>query len=168
MGQETLRAYLGTSGFSYAEWKGVFYPEKLPSKDMLAYYSSRLPSVEINNTFYRMPRQSVLEGWAAQTPETFRFAIKASRRITHFKKLRDSVELLDYLLKGLAALGPRRGPVLFQLPPTMKADVALLGEFLAVLREIDATGGALTPLLPGACCGRSRRRCKGSASREDG
>jgi uncharacterized protein YecE (DUF72 family) len=144
-----IRAYVGTSGFSYAEWKGSFYPDKLPNKDMLSFYSGQLPSVEINNTFYRLPRKNVLEGWAEQTPPHFRFAIKASRRITHFKKLRDCADLLGYLLNGLSALGERMGPILFQLPPTMKADPALLGEFLAQVRELAAEQesplGALLP-----------------------
>ncbi len=80
-----MKLYCGTSGFSFPEWKGPFYPEKLPNNQMLEYYASRLPTVEINNTFYRMPRQSVLEGWAAKVPETFRFAVKAPRRISHSK-----------------------------------------------------------------------------------
>ncbi len=144
-----MQAFSGTSGFSYAEWKGSFYPEKLPSKDMLSFYAKELPSVEINNTFYRLPRKNVLEGWANQTPDGFRFTIKASRRITHFKKLADAADLLGYLLGGLTALGTRRGPVLFQLPPTMKADVALLREFLTTAAEIheDKSEGS-APLLP--------------------
>lgn len=139
MSSSKLNVYAGTSGFSYAEWKGIFYPQKLPNKDMLSFYASRLPSVEINNTFYRMPRKSVFEGWAGQTPDGFQFTIKASRRITHFKKLKDTAELLEYLLSGVAALGTRKGPVLFQLPPTMKADVPLLEEFLATAASVHST-----------------------------
>lgn len=131
-----MKAYVGTSGFSYAEWKGSFYPQKLPNKEMLSFYSGQLPSVEINNTFYRLPRKNVLEGWTAQTPPHFRFSIKASRRITHFKKLKDCVDLLTYLFAGMQALGERMGPVLFQLPPTMRADAGLLVEFLAASREV--------------------------------
>lgn len=138
MGKRKLNVYVGTSGFSYPEWKGAFYPEKLPNKEMLSFYASRLPSVEINNTFYRMPRKSVLEGWASQTPDGFQFTIKASRRITHFKKLKDAADLLEYLLSGVVALGTRQGPVLFQLPPTMKADIPLLEEFLATAASIYA------------------------------
>lgn len=148
MGARKLNVYCGTSGFSYAEWKGSFYPEKLPNKDMLGFYAAKLPSVEINNTFYRMPRKSVLEGWASQTPDKFRFTIKASRRITHFKKLKDAADLLEYLLGGLSALGTRKGPVLFQLPPTMKADVPLLEEFLATAASIyeqQSLDGAFLP-----------------------
>ena len=128
-----MKAYLGTSGFSYAEWKGSFYPQKLKNTEMLSYYATQLPSVELNNTFYRLPRASVLEGWRAQVNDDFRFAVKASRRITHFKKLAGAEELLDYLFSGLAALGNRLGPVLFQLPPTMKADPVLLEAFLSSL-----------------------------------
>src|SRR6478672_6348847 len=114
-----LRA--GASGFSFKEWKGPFYPSDCKADAMLAYYAQRLPTVEINNSFYRMPRTSVLEGWTTQVPEDFRFAIKASRRITHIGRLKaESVaESLGYLYRGLAALGDRRGPVLYQLPPNL-------------------------------------------------
>jgi uncharacterized protein YecE (DUF72 family) len=124
---------VGTSGFSYEQWKGPFYPEDLPASQMLRYYAERLSSVEINNTFYRMPRSSVLEGWLAQVPESFRFAIKASRRITHVKRLKEAGEETDYLLGRLAALGDRLGVVLFQLPPNLKCDLPRLESFLARL-----------------------------------
>lgn len=143
-----IRAYVGTSGFSYAEWKGSFYPEKLPNKEMLDFYATKLPSVEINNTFYRLPRKNVLEGWAHQTPLHFRFAVKASRRITHFKKLADCGDLMAYLVSGLAVLGERLGPILFQLPPTMKADVSLLREFLAASKEMVEKARAESPDMP--------------------
>ncbi|MGH8689771.1 MAG: DUF72 domain-containing protein [Burkholderiales bacterium] len=127
----------GASGYSFKEWKGSFYPEKLKPEEMLGFYSERLPTVEINNTFYRMPKVAVLENWARSTPETFRFAIKASRRITHFARLdagkaRDSVE---FLYRNLAALGAKRGPVLYQLPPFLKKDLPRLSEFLHLLPE---------------------------------
>jgi uncharacterized protein YecE (DUF72 family) len=128
-----VQAYVGTSGFSYPEWKGNFYPEKLPNTAMLGYYAEQLGTVEINNTFYRLPRASVLAGWATKVPEQFRFAVKASRRITHFQKLADAGELLGYLFEVLGALGPKLGPVLFQLPPTFRADTALLTAFLEQL-----------------------------------
>jgi uncharacterized protein YecE (DUF72 family) len=128
-----VRAYVGTSGFSYKEWKGSFYPEKLPNASMLGYYAERLGTVEINNTFYRLPRASVLAGWAGTVPDDFRFAVKASRRITHFQKLADAGELLGYLFEVLKALGSKLGPVLFQLPPTFRADAPLLQAFLAQL-----------------------------------
>src|SRR5690606_7818644 len=134
MSTQKLDVFVGTSGFSYAEWKGSFYPEKLANSKMLAFYGQRLPSVEINNTFYRLPRASVLEGWANQTPESFRFAVKASRRITHFNKLKSAGELVRYLLEATASLGVRRGPILFQLPPTVRADVSLLKDFLSEVR----------------------------------
>ena len=120
----------GTSGFSYKEWKGTFYPEDLSSADMLAWYASRLPAVEINNTFYRMPRESVLEGWADSVPESFRFVLKASRRITHFKRLHGAEEETGYLLRTASTLGERLGAMLFQLPPNMKQDVERLNRFL--------------------------------------
>lgn len=125
--------FVGTSGYSYKEWKGSFYPEKLPAKEMLAYYASRLPAVEINNTFYRMPQKSVLENWRDQVPDSFRFSVKASQRITHFKRLNGVVEETKYLLETAASLGERLGPVLFQLPPNMKKDLDRLQNFLETL-----------------------------------
>ena len=95
---------VGTSGFSYKEWKGPFYPEKLPNKDMLRFYGEQLPAVEINNTFYRLPKREVIANWAEQVPETFRFSIKASRRITHFKRLKETDEVLEYLLAAVDVL----------------------------------------------------------------
>ena len=98
-----MEIYAGTSGYSYKQWKGPFYPEDLPAAGMLRFYAERLGAVEINNTFYRMPKRSVLESWAAQVPGSFRFAIKASRRITHFKRLKDAGEELGFLLGNLDA-----------------------------------------------------------------
>jgi uncharacterized protein YecE (DUF72 family) len=131
------RLFAGASGYSFKEWKGTFYPQDMKPDGMLAYYSERLPSVEINNTFYRMPRTNVLENWAVTVPENFRFAIKASRRITHMSRLRaeSSAESLKYLYQNLAALGEKRGPVLFQLPPFFKKDLPRLSEFLALLPQ---------------------------------
>jgi uncharacterized protein YecE (DUF72 family) len=123
----------GSSGFSYKPWKGPFYPEKLPDKEMLGYYAERLPTVEINNTFYRMPKTSVLEDWAAKTPKSFRFVLKASRRITHMKRLKECEEPLGFVLKGAEVLGDRLGALLFQLPPNLKHDQARLDAFLALL-----------------------------------
>ena len=128
-----MRLFVGTSGYSYKEWKGSFYPEDLPARRMLSYYSTRLPAVEINNTFYRLPRESVLEGWAEGTEPGFRFAIKASRRITHFRRLRGVDELLQYLLDTVQVLGDKLGPLLFQLPPNFKRDDEALGGFLELL-----------------------------------
>ena len=128
-----MRLSVGTSGFSYAEWKGPFYPEDLAASDMLAYYAERLPAVEINNTFYRLPRHSVLEGWAARVPEAFRFAVKASQRITHQKQLKEAGDETRYLLDVTRALGERLGVILFQLPPNLKQDLERLDRFLELL-----------------------------------
>lgn len=128
-----MTIYTGTSGFSYKEWKGSFYPEKLPAGDMLAYYAQRLPAVEINNTFYRMPKQEILAGWAESVPETFRFVLKASRRITHMQRLKDTDENVAYLVEQASALGDKLGPLLFQLPPFLKADVERLQTFMTSL-----------------------------------
>ena len=130
------RLWTGTSGFSYKEWKGSFYPEKLPANRMLEYYSRRLRSVEINNTFYRLPRAEMLEKWASRVPEDFAFVLKASRRITHMARLKDAGEPLEYLTRtAVGALGDRLGPILFQLPPYLRVDVARLTDFLAIVPE---------------------------------
>ncbi len=130
------RLWTGTSGFSYKEWKGSFYPDELPANRMLEYYSRRLSSVEINNTFYRLPRAEMLEKWAAQVPEDFAFVLKASRRITHMARLKDAGDPLEYLTRtALDALGERLGPILFQLPPYLRVDVARLRDFLAIVPE---------------------------------
>jgi uncharacterized protein YecE (DUF72 family) len=126
----------GASGYSFKEWKGDFYPADMKPEGMLAFYSARLPTVEINNTFYRMPRTEMLENWARTVPDGFRFAIKASRRITHISRIKDSAkDSVDYLYKNLAALGDKRGPVLFQLPPNLKKDLDRLKAFLGMLPE---------------------------------
>ena len=130
-----MQILAGTSGFSYKEWKGRFYPEDLPNSGMLAYYANRLPAVEINNTFYRLPKESVLENWAAQVPDSFRFVIKASRRITHFKRLKGAEDETGYLLRTVDLLGERLGAVLFQLPPNMKQDLERLDAFLGILGD---------------------------------
>lgn len=131
----TARLWAGASGYSFKEWKGSFYPEKMKPDGMLAWYSERLPTVEINNTFYQMPKVPVLETWAAATPERFRFAIKASRRITHDARLKAdaAADSIAYLYRALESLGDKRGPVLFQLPPFLKKDVPRLVDFLQVL-----------------------------------
>lgn len=131
------KLWAGASGFAYKEWQGSFYPEKIDAEAMLAWYAARLPSVEINNTFYRMPKVEVLERWAQATPEAFRFAIKASKRITHDARLAAdaAADSLAHLYKNLAALGSKRGPVLFQLPPFLKKDPARLRDFLPLLPE---------------------------------
>lgn len=128
-----MKLFVGTSGYSYKEWKGSFYPEKISARDMLPYYASRLPAVELNNTFYRMPEPSVVENWRTQVPKTFRFSLKASQRITHFKRLKDIQEPLSQMLNVAAPLGSQLGVVLFQLPPNMKRDLDRLANFLAEL-----------------------------------
>jgi uncharacterized protein YecE (DUF72 family) len=128
-----MNLYAGTSGFSYKEWKGSFYPEDLAAADMLRFYAGRLPAVEINNTFYRLPKESMLAGWAAQVPPAFRFALKASQRITHMKRLRGAEGETEVLMQVAGALGPTLGPILFQLPPNLKVDVARLAAFLELL-----------------------------------
>jgi uncharacterized protein YecE (DUF72 family) len=129
-----VELYVGTSGYSYDEWKGSFYPEDLPAKRMLSYYGERLNAVEINNTFYRLPKASVIAGWAEQVPADFRFSIKASRRITHFARLKpEAREPTEYMMSTVTSLGDRLGVVLFQLPPNLKADVDRLVAFLDIL-----------------------------------
>ena len=131
-----MKIYTGTSGFSYKEWKGSFYPEKLPIPKMLSYYAGRLGSVEINNTFYRLPKVEVLQRWREDVGPDFRFAIKASRRITHFSRLRETAyEPTAYLLQTVRELGESLGTVLFQLPPNLKADTELLSAFLSILPD---------------------------------
>ena len=127
----------GASGYSFKEWKGSFYPEDIKPDAMLAYYAARLPTVEINNTFYQMPKVAVLENWSAATPASFRFAIKASRRITHMSRLKadSAADSVAFLYKNLAALGAKRGPVLFQLPPFFKKDLPRLEAFLRLLPQ---------------------------------
>jgi uncharacterized protein YecE (DUF72 family) len=125
-----VQLFVGTSGFSYEPWRGAFYPEDIASDEMLAFYASRLDAVEINNTFYRMPRPEVVARWRSQVPEHFRFAVKASRRITHNQKLAGTGELVSFLHRTLQELGPTLGCVLFQVPKWVRKDLALLGTFL--------------------------------------
>jgi uncharacterized protein YecE (DUF72 family) len=117
-----MRILAGTSGFSYKEWKGSFYPEDMKPDGMLSYYADRFDTVELNNTFYRLPTEKALAQWAEQVPDSFRFALKASRTITHLKRLRDVADPVEYLCRVTRTLGDRRGPILFGLPPNMKAD----------------------------------------------
>ena len=134
---DSRKLLAGASGYSFKEWKGTFYPETMKPDGMLAWYSERLPTVEINNTFYQMPKASVLESWARTAPAAFRFSIKASRRITHMSRLKaeSAADALAFLYRTLASLGEKRGPVLFQLPPFLKKDVARLSEFLQLLPQ---------------------------------
>src|SRR5512139_1289676 len=125
--------WIGTSGYSYPEWKGSFYPETLPAAKMLPYYAERFSTVEINATFYRMPTARLLAGWAAQTPDGFSFTLKAPRRITHDAKLQRCEDVLHAFLDAAETLGPKLGVLLFQLPPSFRKEVAVLRAFLALL-----------------------------------
>ena len=128
-----MNLYVGTSGYSYKEWKGKFYPEGLPGKRMLHYYGEHFRTVEINNTFHRMPKESVLENWAGEVPEEFRFALKAPQQITHVQRLKDVGDSVSYLLEVVGALKERLGPILFQLPPWLRKDLPLLRNFFPLL-----------------------------------
>ena len=125
-----MQFFVGTSGYSFSEWKGHFYPEKLPQKQMLRYYAERFSTVEINNTFHKFPSASVVTGWADQVPESFRFVLKARQSITHFRRLQNAQSQIDDFLNLASLLGERQGPILFQLPPNFKQDVPRLEGFL--------------------------------------
>ena len=127
--------WIGTSGYNYPEWKGSFYPESLSAAKMLPYYAARFPTVEINYTFYRMPTEKLLAGWAAQTPSPFALTLKAPRRITHDSRLRDCEASVTEFCRVAATLGEKLGVLLFQLPPFLRKDVPLLEAFLAHLPE---------------------------------
>lgn len=127
------RYWIGTSGWSYANWRGPFYPRGSKARDWLAFYAQHLHSVEINTTFYRLPRAAMLAGWHTHTPADFLFAIKAWRAITHFKRLRECDAVLTSFLGAIAPLAEKAGPVLFQLPPRFARDAARLSDFLALL-----------------------------------
>jgi uncharacterized protein YecE (DUF72 family) len=129
----TLR--IGTSGYSYKEWKGTFYPQGLKAGDMLAYYAQRLGTVEINNTFYRLPTKALLEHWSAQVPDGFRFVLKVAQKITHFKRLKGAEEETAYLLDAASVMGDKLGALLVQLPPNFSCDPVRLDAFLCLLPE---------------------------------
>jgi uncharacterized protein YecE (DUF72 family) len=128
-----MNLYVGTSGYSYPQWKGPFYPNNLPAKQMLAYYGEHFRTVEINYTFKRLPTVALLQSWAAAVPAGFRFALKAPESITHRKRLKDTAASLATFVDSARALRARLGPLLFQLPPLFKKDVPRLGAFLALL-----------------------------------
>ena len=125
-----MNLYVGTSGYSYKEWKGRFYPEKIPAKEMLSYYASRFQAVELNNTFYRLPQDSMIESWKSQVPDNFRFSVKASQGITHFRRLKDAAGATRLMLERISPLEDRLGVVFFRLPPEMKKDIKRLETFL--------------------------------------
>ena len=129
-----MKLLAGTSGYSFKEWKGTFYPADLKSDQLLGFYATKFPTLEINNTFYRLPKEKVLLEWASQVPEQFTFALKASQRITHYTRLKpESADPLAFLLKNTTVLGNRLGPILFQLPPNLKKDLDRLRNFLTYL-----------------------------------
>ena len=125
-----MNIWVGTSGYNYPEWKGSFYPEKLPSSKMLPYYAERFPTVEINYTFYRAPNEKILDGWNKATPDRFKLTLKAPRRITHDARLRDCADRVRQFLETASTLGPKLGALLFQLPPTLKKDISLFDAFI--------------------------------------
>ena len=125
-----MQNWIGTSGFQYAEWKGTFYPEKLPASKMLGFYAEHFSTTEINYTFRRIPSAQTIQRWVEGTPPRFTFSLKAPQRITHFSKLRDCGDTLRFFYSVVSALGEKLGPVLFQLPPSFKKDVPLLADFL--------------------------------------
>jgi len=125
-----MAIWVGTSGYNYPEWRGSFYPQKFPTAKMLPYYSERFSTVEINYTFYRTPNAKILAGWSEATPQQFKFTLKAPKRITHVARLKDCSEPLQYFAKTAATLGAKLGILLFQLPPYLKKDLALLDAFL--------------------------------------
>jgi uncharacterized protein YecE (DUF72 family) len=135
MPDSPLRVLVGTSGYNYPEWRGTFYPEKFSTDKMLGYYAERFPTVEINYTFYRLPTDKLLAGWAAGTPESFSFTLKAPRRITHDAKLQRCEDLVQTFCRTARTLGPKLATLLFQLPPTFKKDAAALQSFLELLPE---------------------------------
>jgi uncharacterized protein YecE (DUF72 family) len=128
-----MNLYVGTSGYSYREWKGTFYPKDLPIKRMLRHYGEHFRAVEINSTFRRMPTPSVLEAWMSQVPANFKFVLKAPQRITHIQRLKDAGDLVSSLFEVAGVLKERLGPLLFQLPPNFKMDMPRLRQFLALL-----------------------------------
>jgi uncharacterized protein YecE (DUF72 family) len=130
-----MSVFVGTSGYNYPEWRGTFYPEKFSTDKMLAYYAERFPTVEINYTFYRVPTEKLLAGWAAGTPEHFTFTLKAPRRITHDAKLERVEELTLSFCKIARTLGSKLGVLLFQLPPTLKKNTEALRNFAELIPE---------------------------------
>lgn len=128
-----MKLWVGTSGYSYKAWVGKFYPEGLAPKEMLRFYASRLPAVEINNTFYRLPKESMLQSWAEKVAAEFRFVLKAPQRITHQKRLKDAVNEVEYLFRVTTVLGLHTGAVLFQLPPYFRKNLPILQDFLSIL-----------------------------------
>jgi len=128
-----MNIWVGTSGFQYPEWKGTFYPEKLPVAKMLPFYSERFRTTEVNYTFRRIPSSKTIQGWCDNTPDSFKFSLKAPQKVTHFAKLRDCGDTLNYFHQITSTLEEKLGPVLFQLPPAFKVDTSILTSFLQEL-----------------------------------
>lgn len=141
-----MRLFVGTSGYSYPEWKGHFYPADLSAKQMLPYYAERFSSVELNHTFYKMPKRELLEKSLAQVPTTFRFTVKAPMVITHRKRLKDAAETLGYLAEQLHGLGTQAGCLYFQTPPNLKLDLPRLEAFLQSMPTWPSTARGGSPL----------------------
>ncbi|MFZ0711703.1 MAG: DUF72 domain-containing protein [Terrimicrobiaceae bacterium] len=130
-----MKFWIGTSGFQYTEWREVFYPAKLPAAKMLPFYAERFPTTEVNYTFRRIPSGKTIESWFALTPERFAFSLKAPQRITHFAKLQNCAESLNYFFGVIQGLERKLGPLLFQLPPSFKKDAGVLNSFLKELPD---------------------------------
>jgi uncharacterized protein YecE (DUF72 family) len=128
-----MEHWIGTSGFQYAEWKGTFYPEKMPTAKMLPYYAERFASTEVNYTFRRFPSEKTINRWVEETPDAFRFSLKAPERITHHAQLKNCEETVHAFQRAVSGLGGKLGPVLFQLPPALKKDTPRLANFLQEL-----------------------------------
>lgn len=128
-----IKNYIGTSGYGYSHWKGVFYPEELPYREFFSYYTKFFDTVELNNTFYHIPRESTIEKWDKGSPENFIFSIKANKSITHIKRLKNAENSLKLFESRIAALQEKIGVILFQLPPSFKKDLSLLKDFLTML-----------------------------------
>src|SRR6188768_3059557 len=128
-----MKSWIGTSGFQYPEWQGKFYPDDMSKAKMLPFYAAQCGTTEINYTFRSIPSAKTIERWCSETPEKFRFSLKAPQRVTHFAKLKDCGEVIDTFFLAVSGLGEKMGPVLFQLPPSFKADAGLLREFLRSL-----------------------------------
>ena len=152
--------WVGTSGYNYPEWKGSFYPERLPAAKMLPYYAERFPTVEINYTFYRAPDEKILRGWDRATPDRFTLTLKAPRRITHDARLKGCGDLVRRFFETSAVLGPKLGALFFQLPPNLKKDLVLLDAFLEAFppRVVVRRRGVRAPALAQPRAVRRRQR----------
>ncbi len=155
-----MAIWVGTSGYNYPEWRGSFYPQKLATTKMLAYYAERLATVEINYTFYRAPTPAILGGWSGQTPAAFKFTLKAPKRITHDARLRDCAGPLHRFIATAATLGPKLGMLLFQLPPFFRKDLAVLD---ALNCRLPSRSPRIAPI--SGCETRATRRTTSSAGR---